>query len=110
MHAALVTVSGDGCRRIVRRHQGREGGSADALAPRFIGELPLPRLEASRRAAALRGAGLARHPQQRRQDCDGDGLELSALGHLRTPFIRFASDRHASAIFASTRSTSAGSR
>src|SRR3954451_7179729 len=78
-HAPLVTVSGDGCSRIGSRHEGCEGGSADALAPRFIGELLLPRLKANRRTAALRGANLACHPQERHQDCDGDRLELPAL-------------------------------
>src|SRR5258708_10886362 len=59
MHAALVTVSGDGCTRIGGRHDGSDGGSADALSLRFIGALLLPRLKASRRTAALRGASLA---------------------------------------------------
>src|SRR5260370_376280 len=85
MHAALVTVSGDGCTRIVGRHEGCEGGSTDALSPRFIGELPLPRLETSRRTATLRGASLARHPQERDQDCDGDRPEPPALGHSELP-------------------------
>src|SRR5258707_15189106 len=91
MHAALVAVGGDGCSRIVGRHQGREGGSADALSPRFIGELPLPPLEAGRRAAALRGVSLAGHQRESHQACDGDRPELSAVGHLRTPFTLSAS-------------------
>src|SRR6266852_5457293 len=80
-HAPLVTVSSDGCSRIGSRHEGCEGGGADAPSSRFIGELLLPRLEASRRAAARRGAGFAGHPQERHQDCDGDRLELPALSH-----------------------------
>src|SRR6266702_7260903 len=80
-HAPLVTVSGDSCARIASRHQGCEGGGADAPSSRFIGELLLPRLKASRRTAALRGASFAGHPQERHQDCDGDRLELPTLGH-----------------------------
>src|ERR1700730_14535389 len=80
-HAPLVTVSSDGCSRIVSRDEGCERGSADALSPRFIGELLLPRVEASRRTAALRGTSFAGHPHQRHQDCDGDRLNLPTLSH-----------------------------
>src|SRR5215203_2892636 len=79
--APLATISRDGCSRIGGRHEGCDGGGADALSPRFIGELLLPRLEASRRAATLRGARFAGHPNERRQGCDGDCLELPARSH-----------------------------
>src|ERR1700730_3571471 len=81
MEAPLTTVSRDGCSRIGRRHEGCDRGGADPPCPRFIGELLLPRLEASRRAAALRGARFAGHPHERRQGCDRDCLELPALSH-----------------------------
>ena len=79
--APLATVSRDGCRRVVRRHEGCDTGRADALSPRFIGELPLPRLEASRRAAALRGARFAGHPHERHQRCSNYDRKLHALIH-----------------------------
>src|SRR6266571_5063844 len=57
--APLATVGRDGCSRIGSRHEGCDSGGADAPCPRFIGALLLPRVEASRRAAARCGARFA---------------------------------------------------
>src|SRR5215467_2797344 len=88
--APLATVGCDGCSRVGRRLEGSNGGGADALSPRFIAELRLPRLEASRRAAALRGIRFAGQPYERHEGCDGGGLELP-LDHRELPFTPFAS-------------------
>src|SRR5215472_5836929 len=79
--APLATVSRDGCSRIGGRHEGCEGGAADALSSRFISELLLPRLEAGRGAAARGGARLAGHPRECQHGCDGGRLELPVLSH-----------------------------
>ena len=58
LKAALAAVGIDGRLRVVRRHQGRDGRGADALGPRFAGELLLPGFKTGGGAAALGGVGL----------------------------------------------------
>jgi hypothetical protein len=79
--APLTAVSRDRCSRIGSPHQRCDGGGADAPRLCFTSELPFPRLEASRCAAALRGARFAAHPHERHQYADGNRPELPALIH-----------------------------
>src|SRR5215204_6260699 len=78
--AALAAVGGDrrGC--IVRAHEGRDRGAADAPCLDLGGELLLPPLEPGCRIAALRGARLAGRARER-QGRRGDALELLHLSH-----------------------------
>src|SRR5262249_38062671 len=82
IEAALAAVGIDGGLRVIRCHQGRNGGGADALGPRLARKLLLPAFIAGGGIAAGGGVGV------RRERCDGQGSEggrdkCLALGHLK---------------------------
>src|SRR5262249_50178099 len=56
VETALAAVGIDGGLRVVRRHQGLNGGGADAFCPGFAGELLLPAFIACGRIPAGGGA------------------------------------------------------
>ena len=85
--APLATVGRDGGSRIVRRHEGCDGGGTDTLCPRFIGELALPRFEAGRGVATLRGARVAGLPSHDARRLCRDEPSSPALAVSKYPPI-----------------------